>query len=797
MDNCSSIRIIRRSSSATAANNVIPVFQNTNDPTMIACSVTLDTVISCKHETIVVKDEGDIRALYIDNTFEVVFLLSDDFDFNQDRMLDYYFNASVDNANYSFNRKLAILKNFVYTQGFEIELLNYPTAIEAVFPGNGGVYPKKFYNGSYEPSELHPETGHIYSDNLNGPITESFEPETMFNASKTMVKWKFTSRSPLKTFEHDALTFNRLSAELKLDIDEDGDLKIKYSGSIYANSLMNLYRARDYLDLKVIPSSFERLGVTREDILSGNVYNYAQINGFKTKKSFNVDKTGRGATFEIDYTQIKSNSAYPYGIRDIKFEHTLESSLFAKSVWDGKGFFSWKNEFNAQIRIPHRMSTEYGWYIIHLMIQQKLRKSEFSVKNISEIVKELETEQGIELPPGPGGEGKYSKTSKTRIRAIPIHFRIKNSNFERKLTVDCSYIVLCPLRKVLSATCFFDRLNNDYARSIPPRGTPPEEAPEYFPETLSLQWYKWDLSVDPSFGYDPQSPTGTNTSETTSLSRPHRDNAGTEILDTGHNYNAFQKAQQNQRALLITTVVDPHDTDESYLRLKDYTFPIPEHTSGNTEEFEKRGSRLSTTDHGSDFESYTSVNDVDDIRPEYSWIQYEQDYIFHESYPTYATESLADLDAEHYSSQDLYNDLIPQEDPNNPGEFLEPNSTMGDYAALNKGGAIDRQVKPSAETDGTISRQTYASGANRFYIQVRGKAIRQRFHIPVPSVISIAGKPAIKIGTARTLHKEVGMGNGNPIFAAAWEQWYTFDGTLDGDDWLKQIETTGAKVLYA
>jgi hypothetical protein len=762
--------------------------------------VRLQNVLSVKPDITPVLDEGGVRVIYHETTLEIKFLLGDDSDFGP------FISDTVDlntiNKTDDFTAKLDAVRRVLTRQGLGLNFGAYPTMFRKIISSNYRDHPNFITGGTTENPvyQQPPISGNVY-DNFNGPITKSLTFDKVLCSDKVIANWTVTFRTAenFEDREYNLPGPPKISSELRLDIDEEGYLMVIYAGTIYGETLESIYAARDWLSLEMTPSQFQNPStLSRDQILAGEGSLYAQVNGFHEKKQFNIDKTGRAAKFSITYTQVKSNSAYPYGIRDIEFEQELESSLFAASPMEGKGFITWKNIINARIKVPHRMPADYGWYVLHLMILQKMRNASIGMPNLANLQKLINIGDGdsptTTLEPTKD-VGTVSKKDTASTRSIPMMFRIKHNNFNRVINVSAGFVTIAPFSEVFTATCFFDRLNNDYQQALNLASSSVYTG-QYVPRTVSEQWYDWNISTDPAFGYSPTSEDGIIPSSLANNNRPHRDNAGHEIVNSGHSFNTYKTrdgdhTQQMQKAQLISMVVDPNEEDPAYQARKRYSFPMGRQRYAQSEA--DIGNEKLTWDspYPSQGSAEVYARDTFDIHPEHSWIEYEQKYFFHESFPTVQTTTATEFTAEDFSSKEMYDNYVRT--VNDEDETVVP-SPLPNVRREIRGGNIDAMLASSTPTQ--YPRRIFAAGNSRVYLQVKGHAMRARYKIPIPSVLSIAGKRAIKIGKHRTMMMPKGTGGDFPTYVAAWEQWYAFDGDLSKDDLLSQIETTGAENIY-
>lgn len=680
----------------------------------------------------------------------------------------------------------------------------------------------------------------LLTDSFNGPKTLNVKFTQLPGDTKFLMSWevKFrTSNNEDKLFTTDTGYPPDINSELRLDIDDEGDLKVIFSGTMYFPNVSQAKHGRRWIDLRIYNA---KAGPTQsiqlpDDEDENEIFvkqdTYTQVNGFKKDVSYNIDKTGRAARFNVTYTQLKSNSAFPLGIPDVTFEHTLESTLLGgEGLLATKGFYKWRNSFSGKIRIPNRMSNLYAWFIMHMLVQQKIRRAKLEIKDTSVADAKdpgKESASWLSLVPVPtsvdiglkikkyfsgsdAGEKSKKPDQNQETRIIPTRMMMKHNNYRREFTFEFDFLLISPLSAVLVSSCFFDRLNNDYYNKI---NNPTQQ---YIPKTLSQQWVDWMESRKSELMFNPVAPTNAGVSSVT----PYGDTAGTEIIHTDH-FREFLKTRLNdkQYTSLITTVVDPNEFDEAYTKAyltgasplyPNYSPTSPPAGSPEDEEEDLEPLSVLTEDPNDFLDEATPINPLKsvasftvdrsytDIEPELSWLSYEQEYILEEDNKTFSVEGLAAMKEEDYTNKNAaakytgyYND---------EGNFVEPTATgfpdmmrlAGTFNPAKQKEHLDEVNNPEKYT-----RRTYSAGPSRYHLVVKGTAMRARYKIPVPEVITIAGKPAIKVGKSKLFAKTIGAGSDMPVHVLAWYQVYTVDENISINDLQSQIETTGASILYS
>jgi hypothetical protein len=778
--------------------------------------VILRTITKCNASRELVYDEGDNRILYHNYTVEIEAILTSDQDYGPFITL-----AEEVGDPPVFSQILERISNFLANQGIAINFSKFPTSIRNLVPGNEDNIDPQGNRVGY--TGYH---GWLF-DNFNGPKVDAVRMEHMVGEGAVRLNWTLR----FKTFHTDTPIVSepllpKISSELRMDIDQDGDIAIFVDGTVYADSIQALYRARDVLDITIQPTKKEEITVrSRGQLLTPE--KFAMVNGFHKTVKFNVEKNGRSARFSVVYTQVKSNNAFPLGIRNIEFTQSIESSLQGGSVYSGKGFQSWKMSFKGKVTLPPRMNPEYAWYVFHLLLQQQMRNTlitfdskVWKADNNQLVTQELEVDGRIIA------KRKYA-------RCLPLKLKITHSHYSRELSFEVDYVVLCPISYILAVSCILNRVNNDYQRRLNqnPLNLPGQD--NYKPLRLSEQWWLWNRSIDPSYGFDPESPDAYNPY---SSNRPHRDVSGTEIFDTGHRYDPYKalEDQARQKHILITTVFDPNEFDKVY-QTKDtsdasqsgyYKSDIPGNFGSALEQTSQTtGSNAPVSTQPNNWKGIppfspislltNSRGETPEFDPKMTWIKYEQDYEIIESNGSIPVEGLSQIDQTFYQNKTLQ-ERYANPDPSTYALTDMPNQEVGtkfhgrtsntkrdsqnnitgyDDISLSEWNEItDEDVKANSNV---VFRKTYAASPTRYFIVVRGVAMRVKYKIPMPQVISIAGAPAIRVGEGRFRHKNVAPDADLPVYMAMWEQTYTVDKTIVSEDILSSIVDTGASMLYA
>jgi hypothetical protein len=292
--------------------------------------------------------------------------------------------------------------------------------------------------------------------------------------------------------------------------------------------------------------------------------------------------------------------------------------------------------------------------------------------------------------------------------------------------------------------------------------------------------------------------------------------------------------------VLITTVLDPHEKDRFYEGIETLPTDTGYETPGGSfsEELKNQTEQDEGREYGTPtwrnlwrgvkpFNPFFLLTDARGKTPDYdpkvTWLKYEQDYEIIEENGNVPIEGLADMDQEYYqnpqlvkgtptNSQGFLNDadfgyanpspgayLDGQMPPNATGAFIHGRNGTGNFAKTEI--ELDEiENTPEGKTPPTADvitqRRTYSTKPTRFYLVVRGVAVRVKHKIPLPQVLSIAGQPATRVGTGRYKHKNIAPDADLPVYMAMWEQVYTVDKSILSEDILDQIVDTGASMMY-
>lgn len=730
---------------------------------------TIETVGKLRVEQSPVWDEGEHRIIYIEHTVTLECILTSDMDFGD------YVDGTNDPSSLDFSTRLANLARVLNTQGIALNFGGFPSPIRNMMPGN----------------DINSQYAGWLIDNFNGPKPLSTTYESVSGSDSVILNYQIKYKTSYNSENAASGPLRpKISAELRMDIDKQGDIMFMLDGTIYADRLEDLYFARNYLFVEYMPATVNGLVDPNQQPYNSNSTfsnsdRWAQINGFDKDVTFNVEKNGRSARFSVKYTQIKSNNAHPLGLRDVRFTQRLESSLLNANEFQGAAFRTWKCSFKGQITLPPRFPARYAYYIYMLLVNQQMKLSQIKFDTKVKAIEDAEAaaDPNATLESQELEAGKKIRKRETVTRAFPFAFMIEHEHFARTLKFETDYVLICPLSKVITASCVLDRVNNDYERRA---GTNPD--PNYIPIPLSQQWLAYNRSVDSAYAFDP---TQTNAQNPGSFQLPHRDVAGIEIRDTGHFYDPYASlsAQNIQKALLISTTFDPNENDPIY-QTSDETSPGAEQTDV---ELPKGGGGDYKTPANNDFRGVmeamagiikpgTIERSLSEVDPEMSWIAHRQEYELLERNPTVPTESLSPVvrTEDHYTNKSQY-DSLGLDGTVSESEILDATTKDTGFKFAGRTNPSDYEGEDPGGSEPFV-RRTYSAKPTRIYVKVKGYAIRVKYKVPIPSLLQIAGERAIRVGDGRARHKNLAPDADVPIYVAMWEQVYTVDKNININD---------------
>jgi len=158
-----------------------------------------------------------------------------------------------------------------------------------------------------------------------------------------------------------------------------------------------------------------------------------------------------------------------------------------------------------------------------------------------------------------------------------------------------------------------------------------------------------------------------------------------------------------------------------------------------------------------------------DRDPKYSWIKYENDFEIEEDTNSIPVSYLEEPSSSYYLSTD--------------GAYS--NREIAGFTYNGKA-TNSTQTNPPA---------VIARGHSTFYVRMVGHAMRVGYKIPIPFVVSVAGKTAKRV-SAKIAHKQISAGD-YPTYLAKWDILYCIEGgDIYSSDIAASIVTTGTPGNY-
>ena len=471
------------------------------------------------------------------------------------------------------------------------------------------------------------------------------------------------------------------------------------------------------------------------------------------------------------------------------------------------------------------MNANYAWYVAHLLITQQNRKQELQF-----LTPEAREEKAAEES-GKGKNGGLRK-NETTSRYFPIRVKITHKHFQREISFEIDNILICPLDKVLGVSCILNRINNDYQRRL---DIPEDSDEKYIPNSLSKQHNTWQFSTEQGKNFDITA--SGDPRNLSSIHKPHRDTAGTELYDTGQNHDAFKDFghQNKQKVLLVTKIYDDNDDDPAYQPNKKGTntydsvntnMPGRPVKTGNPATLgtpEGQSLNVANNDYAgkpgtSSLQPFTITREATEVNAHASWVSHNQSYEILETNPTLPVDGLAAVSKSDFSAPESSYINAGLTDPSDGATYRSSNaySLVENTNCSYEGRTVatyrshDEVFDPSAyeDSDSRVAAEeafnalpvrpqaTYAMTAPRYYIKVTGHALRVKYKVPIPAVLEIAGQKAIRVGTGRFKQINQAPGADLPLYLAMWEQTYTIDKSIVSEDILSTIQDTGASCIY-
>lgn len=157
------------------------------------------------------------------------------------------------------------------------------------------------------------------------------------------------------------------------------------------------------------------------------------------------------------------------------------------------------------------------------------------------------------------------------------------------------------------------------------------------------------------------------------------------------------------------------------------------------------------------------------IDPRYSWIRYDNDFEIEEDTNSLAISYLEEPSSTYYSNGD--------------GIYSNREET-----GFNYNGTITNVSQ-------TNPPRVIARGHSTYFVRMKGHAMRTNYKIPMPFVVTIAGRTVKRVG-GKISHKQIGSGD-YPVYLAKWDILYAVEGgDIYNEDIANSIVTTGSPANY-
>jgi hypothetical protein len=157
------------------------------------------------------------------------------------------------------------------------------------------------------------------------------------------------------------------------------------------------------------------------------------------------------------------------------------------------------------------------------------------------------------------------------------------------------------------------------------------------------------------------------------------------------------------------------------------------------------------------------------IDPRYSWIKYDNDFEIEEDTNSIPVSYLEEPDPTYYTSTD------------------------GSYSNRETSGFVYNGKTTNVSQ--TNPPAVIARGHSTYFVRMTGHAIRTNYKIPLPIVVTVAGRTVKRVG-GKVSHKQIGAGD-YPVYVAKWDILYCVEGgDIYNEDIANSIVTTGSPSHY-
>lgn len=495
--------------------------------------------------------------------------------------------------------------------------------------------------------------------------------------------------------------------------------------------------------------------VTFRAPLSGFAFNHvfeSMMNGFPFKmttayyhalgyelhisKTLSSDK--RTIKYKLGFNERETNNAlFPY-TNMMEIDHEVEGSLMGDTMFGASGFRVWNGSISGTIVLRPRVHKAWALVIFRRIILQRLDRLRLMTSSID--VPDSDTQNGT--------------TSSAIIgKFMPLRFKMRESLYSRSSYFEFEYVFTSDLDTILSHSNMFTRVNTAYTfnKTVDP---PTWDWHPYSDATNETKRVPADIDEQWFLHRHVTLPIGSNGIYEY------------ELVDVGNVRFSPCTPPSNTSHLPWVGYLHEGVVPLGYLDDDDYDDPLGQIRKLNYDDPYETFSEVSP--------GTEDTNDIlgSNVTPRNSWINYNQEFEIEED-----TGAV-------------------------PVRYMEPYALA--YSTTNEG-EVAAMSTPTVEkfTAGkalnisglTNPPKTIVRRPSSFTIVMRGSALRMKYPVPCPAVISIAGKAAYRIGKPRWSQSNIAVGSDHPVYLAMWEIRYTMDGS-PADYPLETLKTTGTPGAY-
>lgn len=165
---------------------------------------------------------------------------------------------------------------------------------------------------------------------------------------------------------------------------------------------------------------------------------FPRLDGFHRTENINISKDKKKIVFTVTDTEIQTNEPYPRGVVDIDFTESISSSL-------EKGFTQWDWELSGSVEVPRvnfKLANinpkQLAYSSLAMIVEERLKRNTETFKR----QKELGSDDSL------GDKDKRQ----VEVARIPQKIRIENSIYGTSLSINVSYLLICPMTLAIAAS---------------------------------------------------------------------------------------------------------------------------------------------------------------------------------------------------------------------------------------------------------------------------------------------------------------------------------------------------------